>query len=74
MFPGRPPLGHTAQAGAPGRKPHAAAEEKPGQTHPPGGLAAVRNRLILPDPTAIGVGLSHASRAPGGARERRTAQ
>jgi len=30
--------------------------------------------LILPGPIAIGVGLSHASRAPGGARERRTAQ
>ena len=29
------------------------------------GLAATpQHRLILPDPTAIGVGLSHASRAP----------
>jgi len=30
--------------------------------------------LILPDPTAIGVGLSHASRAPRVGGARRTAQ
>ena len=36
---------------------------------------ALQHRLILPDPTAIGVGLSHASRTPRGSAEAwRTAQ
>jgi hypothetical protein len=74
MFPGRPPLGPQPRPGRRGENPTPPPRRSPDKTHPPGGLAAVRNRLILPDPTAIGVGLSHASRAPGGARERRTAQ
>gem|GEM_PF-3695417 len=74
MFPGSPLLGTQPRPGRRGENPTPPPRRSPDKTHPPGGLAAVRNRLILPDPTAIGVGLSHASRAPGGARERRTAQ
>ena len=73
MFPGRPPLGTCPGRGA-GEKTPRRRRGEARTNPPPGGLAAVRNRLILPGPIAIGVGLSHASRAPGGARERRTAQ
>ena len=75
---GRPPA--VAQGADPsmllGSEVGSVAEGSPtlGGANPPTPGLAAGLRLILPDPTAIGVGLSHASRTPPNEGAWRTAQ
>jgi hypothetical protein len=49
---------------SPSKSNLANAEVQPKNKHPARSARSAQLRLILPDPTAIGIGLRHASRAP----------